>query len=208
MKTTLYKGIEFLVIFVIVPVSFAINYSYWVKLVIGFVGFIYVIYVLLKIENQKLKLATNLNWKLFWKTTLFKFFAIVFITTLFVIFTEKESLFKPILNQPKLWLIILFVYSVFSVYPQELIFRTFYFKRYKVLIKNRSYLIFLNAIVFSLAHLFFANILVSVLTFIGGLLFATTYKKTQSTIMVSVEHAIYGCWLYTVGMGGMLGFPT
>jgi hypothetical protein len=47
-----------------------------------------------------------------------------------------------------------------------------------------------------------------ILTFIGGILFAFTFKKTKSTLLVSIEHAIYGCWLFTVGMGEMLGFPS
>ena len=42
---------------------------------------------------------------------------------------------------------------------------------------------------------------------IGGLLFAFTYSKTKSTLFVLIEHTLYGCWLYTVGMGEMLGFP-
>jgi CAAX protease family protein len=69
-------------------------------------------------------------------------------------------------------------------------------------------LLFVNAIVFSLGHIFFRNTLVLVLTFFGGLLFAYTFSKTKSTLLVSIEHAIYGCWLFTVGMGSMLGFPS
>lgn len=61
---------------------------------------------------------------------------------------------------------------------------------------------------FSLGHIFFRNTLVLVLTFFGGLLFAITYSKTKSTLLVSIEHAIYGSWLFTVGMGDMLGFPS
>jgi len=47
-----------------------------------------------------------------------------------------------------------------------------------------------------------------ILTFVGGILFALTFQKTKSTLLVSIEHAIYGCWLFTVGMGEMLGFPS
>ncbi|WP_254712471.1 CPBP family intramembrane glutamic endopeptidase [Polaribacter pectinis] len=105
-------------------------------------------------------------------------------------------------------MIFLFIYAFFSVYPQELLFRTFFFKRYENLFKNERLFIFINAVLFSLAHLFFQNTIVIVITFIGGILFAITYKKTKSTFLVSVEHAIYGCWLFTVGMGEMLGFPS
>lgn len=122
--------------------------------------------------------------------------------------TNKEALFNVLLQKPKLWIIILFVYSFFSVYPQELLYRTFFFKRYKGLFKNEALFLFVNAILFSLAHLFFKNSLVIVLTFLGGLLFVCTFNKTKSTLLTSIEHAIYGSWLFTVGMGGMLGFPT
>jgi hypothetical protein len=56
--------------------------------------------------------------------------------------------------------------------------------------------------------MFFKNTLVLFLTFLGGVLFALTYNKTRSTLLVSIEHAIYGSWLFTVGMGNMLGFPS
>jgi len=208
MHSIKYKVIEFLIVFIIVPVSFAINYSPWVKLGISFSGFIYVMYVLLKIENLKFKISKHLNWKPFWKATGINFFWIAIITILFVHITDSPSLFSVLLNKPLKWLILLLIYCFFSVYPQELIFRTFFFKRYQELFKNESLLIFVNAIVFSLSHLFFRSTLVLVLTFVGGFLFAYTYKKTQSTILVSIEHAIYGCWLFTVGMGAIFGFPV
>ena len=208
MKSTTYKLAEFFIIFVVIPVSFVINYSPWIKLGIGFSGFIYMIYVLLKVENLKFKVSKTIKWNPFWKATLIKFVLIAFLTTIFVCITDRESLFIVMLNKPLKWLAILFVYSFFSVYPQELLYRTFFFKRYYSLFKSEKVFIFINAILFSLAHLFFGSVLVLILTFLGGLLFAYTYKKTQSTLLVSIEHAIYGCWLFTVGMGAMLGFPV
>ena len=74
-------------------------------------------------------------------------------------------------------------------------------------LKIKKYL-FLLTRKFSLAHLFFKNTLVLLLTFIGGVLFAITFKKTKSTVLVSIEHSFYGCWLFTIGMGNMLGFPS
>jgi membrane protease YdiL (CAAX protease family) len=208
MNSSTYKSIELGILFVLLPISFALSYAPIIKLIIGFLGFIYVIYVLLKVENQKFKIAHNLNWQLFWKETILKLLIIVFLTTCFVWVTNKEALFNVLLQKPKLWIIILFVYSFFSVYPQELLYRTFFFKRYKSLFKNEALFLFINAILFSLAHLFFKNSLVIVLTFLGGLLFVCTFNKTKSTLLTSIEHAIYGSWLFTVGMGGMLGFPT
>lgn len=188
--------------------SFAINYSPYIKLAIGVIGFVYILYILLKREKIIFSISKNINWIAFIKITLFKFFIISIATTILVWVTDASLLFNVVLNKPKLWLIILFIYTVFSVYPQELLYRTFFFKRYQFLFKSQSLFIFINAIVFSLAHMFFKSTLVLFMTFIGGLLFALTYKKTESTLLVSIEHALYGCWLFTVGMGDMLGFPT
>jgi membrane protease YdiL (CAAX protease family) len=208
MKSTQYKLIEFFLLFIVFPISLALNILIEIKLVIGVLGFAYIVFVLLRVEKSKFRMSKNLNWIQFWKHTFFKLIVIAVITTAYVWFTEKEALFNVLLNKPKLWLFILFVYSFFSVYPQELIYRTFYFQRYEMLFKNRSVFVFVNAIVFSLAHIFFRNSLVLLLTFLGGILFAITFNKTRSTILVTIEHAIYGCWLFTVGMGEMLAFPS
>lgn len=208
MKSKRYKALELFIIFILIPVSFAINYSPWLKLGIGFFGLIYVVYILLKVENLKFKLSEQLDWKSFWKNKSIRFILIATITTIFVWKTSESQFFGVLLNKPVKWLIILFIYSFFSVYPQELIYRTFFFKRYKLLFKNENLFIFINAVLFSLAHILFKSTLVVILTFLGGLLFAITYKKTESTLLVSIEHAIYGCWLFTVGMGSMFGFPT
>jgi hypothetical protein len=208
MHSTRYKSLELLIIFVLIPLSFAFNYAPLLKLVIGVLGFSYIIFVLFKIEKIKIKIEKNVNWMAFWKSILIKFLIIAIITTLYVWFTDAKNLFTVLLNKPKLWVLILLFYSLFSVYPQELLYRTFFFKRYTSLCKNENFFIFMNALLFSLAHLFFKNTLVLLITFIGGILFAITFKKTKSTLLVSIEHSIYGCWLFTIGMGNMLGFPS
>ena len=208
MQSIPYKLLEFFLLFVLIPISMALSFLIWIKLAIGLLGFGYVIFVLLKIDKNKFSISKNINWNVFWKQTLIKLIGIIIITTLFVWFTNREELFNVLLYKPKLWIFILFIYSLFSVYPQEIIYRTFFFQRYSIIFRNQKLIILINAIVFSLAHIFFRNTLVMILTFLGGLLFAITFIKTRSTLLVTIEHAIYGSWLFTVGMGSMLGFPS
>lgn len=208
MQSVRYKLIEFFLIFIALPVSFAVEYPFLIKAILALSGFIYVIFLLLKVEKNEFKIAPNLKWGLFFLHVLIKLVIIALFTIIYMWFTSKADLFHVLFQKPKLWVIILFLYAMFSVYPQELIYRTLYFQRYEILFKSRSLFIFLNAIVFSLAHIFYRNPLVSLMTFLGGILFALTYEKTKSTLLVSIEHAIYGCWLFTVGMGSMLGFPS
>lgn len=207
-QTKTYKLLEFVISFIIIPISFYLEFDVRLKVALGLIGFVYIIYMLLCVENLRFKIGPNLNWQEFWKTTFIKLLVIIFLTTLYVFFFDKEQLFEVLFNKPLLWINVVFAYSVLSVYPQELIFRTFYFQRYKRHVKNDMVFIVVNALVFSLAHLFFKSMLVHLMTFIGGLLFAFTYRKTKSTLLVSIEHAIYGSWLFTVGMGSMLGFPS
>jgi membrane protease YdiL (CAAX protease family) len=208
MQSISYKLTEFFILFIVVPVSFAIEYSLWIKMCIGFFGFVYVLFVLLRVEKSRFKIAPNLSWKAFFKRVSIQLIVIIFLTTLYMWFVDKQNLFVVVSNKPLIWMAFLLLYSFLSVYPQELIYRTFFFKRYKSLFNNEAVFLFINAILFSLAHLFFRNGLVLMMTFIGGILFALTFKKTKSTLLVSIEHAIYGCWLFTVGMGEMLGFPS
>ncbi|WP_299666250.1 type II CAAX endopeptidase family protein [uncultured Polaribacter sp.] len=197
-----------MIIFILIPLSYLFEYSLVIKLVIGILGFGYILFVLVRVEKNRFKIGKHLKWRLFWKRILINLLIIAIVTSAFVWFTNKESLFAIVLNKPKIWILILFFYSFFSVYPQELIYRTFFFQRYKKLFKNDILFILINALLFSLAHIFFKNALVLLLTFIGGILFALTYRKTKSTLLVAIEHSIYGCWLFTVGMGSMLGFPS
>ncbi|MEM9680279.1 MAG: CPBP family glutamic-type intramembrane protease [Bacteroidota bacterium] len=208
MQATSYKLTELFMFFVVIPVSFALDFAIWMKMAIGLLGFAYVIYVLFKVEKNKFKVKKGLNWKWFWRQTLIKLIGIAAITTIYMFIVDKDNLFIVLRTKPMLWTVILFIYSFFSVYPQELIYRTFFFQRYQSLFKNEWLFIIVNAALFSLAHIFFRNTLVMFLTFIGGILFALTFKTTKSTILVSIEHAIYGSWLFTVGMGNMLGFPS
>ena len=115
MKSIPFKLVEFFIIFIAIPLSFTIKYPIWIKLTIGVLGFLYIIVVLLKFEKNKFKIGKNLDWKNFWKHTVIKLLVITLITIAYVWLTNKDLLFNVLLNKPKLWLIILFIYSLLSI---------------------------------------------------------------------------------------------
>jgi membrane protease YdiL (CAAX protease family) len=143
----------------------------------------------------------------YWKTLLISLITVFVSSFIFMYFLHPEDLFIVVKKKPMMWIAILFFYAIFSVYPQELVYRSFFFKRYEGLFKNTNYLLLANIIVFPLAHLMFENWMVLLVTLIGGILFALTFKKSKSVLLTSIEHAIYGNWLFTIGMGEMLAFP-
>jgi membrane protease YdiL (CAAX protease family) len=207
MYRILYLGVEFFILFIVLPISLTIDFLIWIKVGLVLIGFVYILFILKKAENIRFRIKKNIPWKSFWRRIGITFIVVILATTLYVWYQDPEALFFVPINQPWLYIAILFVYTFLSVWPQEIIYRTFYFERYDRLFTNKKLFLFVNAIVFSLAHLFFRNTLVLVLTFVGGLIFGATYVKFKSTTAVSIEHALYGNWLFTVGMGQMLAFP-
>lgn len=99
------------------------------------------------------------------------------------------------------WLLLLVLYPLLSVWPQELIFRTFFFHRYKKLIPRKKHRLVLSALLFGFAHIIYANAMAIGLALIGGFLFAYTYAKTRSTLACVAEHSLWGLWLFTLGLG-------
>ncbi|HEX4068004.1 MAG TPA: CPBP family intramembrane glutamic endopeptidase [Acidobacteriaceae bacterium] len=109
------------------------------------------------------------------------------------------------------WLIVLALYTTISVYPQSLIYRAFLFHRYRPLLpsnprpldpRTRSLiLILVSGATFALVHILFHNWIAVALTFPGGILFARRYDDTRSLALSSFEHALYGCFLFTIGLG-------
>jgi membrane protease YdiL (CAAX protease family) len=108
------------------------------------------------------------------------------------------SLVRP---HPVFWAVVMVAYPVFSVYPQGLLYRVFFFERYAGLFPGKWAMILASAAAFAFLHIIFRNWLAVELTFIGGLLFGARYEKTKSLAVSSFEHALYGCWLFTVGLG-------
>ncbi|MGA2250224.1 CPBP family intramembrane glutamic endopeptidase [Terracidiphilus sp.] len=104
-------------------------------------------------------------------------------------------------SNPGFWAIVMAAYPVLSVYPQGIIYRAFFFERYSAIFPSRWAMIVASAAAFAFMHLIFRNWLAVGLTFAGGLLFAWRYGETGSLATSSFEHALYGCWLFTVGLG-------
>ena len=57
------------------------------------------------------------------------------------------------------------------------------------------------AAAFAFPHIVFRNPLVTALTLLGGIPFAFRHAETASLAASSFEHALDGCWLFTIGLG-------
>jgi membrane protease YdiL (CAAX protease family) len=114
----------------------------------------------------------------------------------------RDELFLLPRQRPVLWLAIMVLYPVLSVYPQELIYRAFLFHRYAPLFGSGAAMVAASAVAFSFAHVLFRPPWVAMSTcLVGGVIFAAHYRASASLAVVCVEHALFGQLIFTVGLG-------
>ncbi|MFD2176849.1 CPBP family intramembrane glutamic endopeptidase [Veronia pacifica] len=109
----------------------------------------------------------------------------------------------PVSDISKL-LFLIIIYPIFSVIPQEVIFRTYLFHRYKHQFPSKTIRIIVSASAFALSHIIYANWIAVIFSFFGGLIFAYTYAASRSTAACVIEHSIWGIWLFILGFGQYL----
>ena len=201
------KVLEIILLFICTPIVLFVSIPILYKLAFLFFGALYIVLISVFIEKfTKTKKESKTKDKTLQRIGVC--FLIIALLTIVILYNQdKEALFNVMLNKPLLWLQFSGIYVLFSVIPQELIYRTFFVKRYRHLFKNELVFIIINSLLFSFAHLGFQSWIVLSFTFIGSLLFTLTYLKTKSTWLVIFEHSLYGVWLYTVGYGALFMFP-
>ena len=104
-------------------------------------------------------------------------------------------------QKPLFWLMIMCLYPLLSVWPQEVLYRAFLFRRYSNLFRSIPVTIVASAVAFGFAHILFLNWIAVGMTLIGGVLFASDYSRHRSLTLTCFEHSLYGCLIFTVGLG-------
>jgi len=129
-------------------------------------------------------------------------FVIVALGLIFAVrYFAPHLLFIFIREHPWFWALLMVLYPVLSVYPQGIVYRAFLFQRYQTLFPNTYVLVLVSALAFSFVHIIFRNEIAVGFTLIGGLLFAWHYAESNSLFASAAEHALYGCLMFTIGLG-------
>jgi membrane protease YdiL (CAAX protease family) len=198
----IYLTLEFFTIFALLPTLYVtdlikINVIFLLLLVTLFCTF-----WLIRDKSFDKRKLWNLNLLQSKFRRILKVFLInsLILTTLVILF-RQEMLFSFVKRAPLIWLMVVILYPLLSVYPQELIYRTFFFHRYRMLFPQRLSMIAASAAAFGYMHIVFENTVAVMMTLAGGFIFANTYDETRSTLAVWFEHSLYGCFVFTVGIG-------
>ena len=129
-------------------------------------------------------------------------FGLLVVSALFVMYFWPQLLsFNTTLVMGTSGILVFLLYPLFSVLPQEIIYRTFLFHRYKLLFPSKYARMFLSSLVFSLAHIIYGSLLVLVLSLLVGLLFSYRYFISGNTALVIIEHSMWGSFLFLLNLG-------
>jgi membrane protease YdiL (CAAX protease family) len=104
-------------------------------------------------------------------------------------------------SNPRVWALLMVLYPLLSVYPQGIVFRVLIFHRYRDIFGPGWAIVSASAVAFAWVHIAFHNRLALILTGLGGVLFGLRYLQTGSLLISSFEHALYGCAIFTIGIG-------
>ncbi|AXC51006.1 CPBP family intramembrane metalloprotease [Paracoccus suum] len=127
--------------------------------------------------------------------------AAVLVTGLIVISVLRPAaLFSLLRTQPAFMALIWLLYPFLSALPQELVFRALFFHRYRALLPRGPAMLWINAAIFSLAHLMYWSPVVLAMTLVGGFLFARAYLS-RGFPAAWVLHAVAGNVIFAVGLG-------
>lgn len=136
-----------------------------------------------------------------WRGILARAAAAAVLMTVLVPAIAPGELFRLPRERPLFWLLIVCCYPLLSVFPQGILYRALYYRRYAALFPRPWLARLAGAMAFSFCHLFFLNGWALLLTLAGGWMFNRTYERTRSPAAANIEHAIHGCLLFTIGLG-------
>ena len=128
----------------------------------------------------------------------FIFFDIFLIISMIKLFGDEFLLSNLDLKKYYFTSVLLLFYLLFSVIPQEIIFRFLFFYKYEDYF-NKFEILLLNSLVFSFCHLIYFDIYILLFSFFGNLLFTFNYMKNKSLLVVIVEHFLLGQTLIILG---------
>jgi membrane protease YdiL (CAAX protease family) len=197
-------GLEFFVLYVAIPTAAAVNvqvfrYLLFPSLIGGSLLLGVVLWRDRTFDRRQLLNARALSaW--WWRVlALVGLFAVALWGAM--AWLDPSSLLYLPRERPALWVMICVFYPLFSVYPQEVIFRTWLFHRYRALMPRVWVRVAASTLAFGYAHVMFQSWLSVALTMVGGFVFARTYVRSRSTLVAAVEHGLYGVVIFTVGLG-------
>jgi membrane protease YdiL (CAAX protease family) len=202
LRIEIYLLFEFILLFLGVPliIFLGINIVHPSKALLPFVFLVFLI----------LNYSHGFKWSELWqfeisRNLFLRHLGIVTIVVLLMVcwvyFFDRKNLFNLPRENWQLWIVVILFYPIFSAFTQEVIYRTFIFRRYCKILKKELSKILASAFVFSFVHIFYYHPASMILTFILGIYLGWIYMKTRSVLFTAILHGLMGIAVFSVGLG-------
>ena len=199
------RWLELAGIFVVLPVLLAMFSHYSLRYLmplLAVVGLLCLLYLLRDKQFKRKRLWRIKGASAHVLNAIKLFLPLAMVITFLVYWFLPDNFLDLPQQHTQLWLTTILIYPLISVLPQELIFRSFFFHRYKPIVPDKQHRWWLSSGVFALAHVVYGNWLAVIGSVFAGLLFGYRYIQSKSTLVVALEHSLWGCFAFTVGLGG------
>ncbi len=199
MPRLLYLCAEFLVLFVLLPTAYALHFLpvpvIGVLLGMGLYG------VIMLARDSSFDRTACVRWtrEVWPNVALVALVAAILLVGTWLF--RRHLLFYFPREKTALWAAVLIGYPFLSALPQEILYRVFFMHRYASLFSDRRIMLTASSLIFGLHHLVMGNWVAVILSTIAGFRFAIVYDRTRSVWAPTIEHAIYGWIVFTVGLG-------
>lgn len=197
---------ELVAIFVVLPLVFFLKWIPGPKALPLLVVFVYALIILLTDSTFDRR---RFGWQKFtmWKPLMVRFAIVAAIMTAYLLVFESSRLMELPIQRPGLWIMIMVFYPIWSAFPQEVIYRGYFRHRYQALFTDERIFMLVNAFLFAFLHIIFQNRIALAGGFLAGILWWLTYRRSGSLLVTSAEHALYGNFIYTIGLGHYFYVP-
>ena len=196
-------ALEFALLFIAIPGFFYFGGN---RLVMAIALWSTTVYAAIMLQRMK-----TVSWRDVWhgngwlpaqrRLALLRFLLAIPLVVALTWWLAPQHLFRFPIERTRLWLTVMLLYPLVSALPQELLFRSFFFRRYARLLPQPWLLVTVNTLCFALLHIVFHNWVSPLLSAGGSLIFALSYRQHHALKWAAVEHAAYGCLIFTVGIG-------
>ena len=140
-----------------------------------------------------------------WRGPLLRGLLVLALALVYAALMEPDTFLDLPRQRTRLWLLILFLYPLLSVLPQEIIFRVWVFEAHTALWVSPLLPLLVSALFFGWAHIIYAGWFAVAATTLGGLALAWNYRQNRSRPgaiwPLCLEHSLYGLTMFSVGLG-------
>ena len=200
--TILWRVLELLLLFFGIPllIYFDKDFIHPSFVILPLLAFIFIVLLRTTDFTWKELFRWQIPARLLWRHGLIVLATFTVLLGIVFIF-QREQLFNLIRSHPGIFVALCIFYPVFSAFGQEIIYRTFLFKRFRILFPKEWQFTLVSGITFSFMHIVYYDPVSMIITFIGGLYFAQVYVWTRSVLFSAVLHGCMGMVVFAVGLG-------